>query len=642
MTGKRCMLILCLLLALCGMGQDNPLADSLQKEIAKGKDDTAKVLNLIKLGQQIEGHDPELAKQYYTQALALSNKLDFNKGKMKYFFNYTAVLNMQGKYDSALMLNKQSLDAAEKLKDNYLMAAAENNIGTSYWYLGDNEEAIGHLLKAISGFEKDKDSLNLQIAYDMLGVVQGEIGLYAQAVQNHLKAVALAGPGASVLNKAAPMLNAAVALNKLKRYDTARVLLKDVLSMGEQDNNIYLQSHAWTNLGDGYFRQKNFTALQTAARRSLELSKKVGDPLAEANAYRQLSLAKFYQGQTDSAGVFAKTALAQLRTLGNQQKQADVYRLLSDIALLQNNVQVADGYRDSSEQIFEILREEEVRKNIQLAERKYETGKKEQAIILQEERLRSARWQRALLWAGLIASALIIGLLLYSLNQRSKRYQFQLAELEKEKKLLATQQLLKGQEEERNRFAQDLHDGLGGMLSGVKLQLGAMKGNLILSEDQARSFNSALAKLDESISEMRRVAHNMMPEALLKFGLEQALTDYAEGMQESTGIQFNYEFHGLADRLDSSVETIVYRIVQELINNAVKHAQASEIFVQVMKLERHLTITVEDNGSGFDLTAVKAGSGLKNIQSRAEYLKGKLDLRQRPGGGSSFHIECEV
>jgi signal transduction histidine kinase len=624
------------------MAQDNPLADSLKNVIAKGKDDTTQVLNLITLGQQVEGNDPELAKQYYTRALALSNQLNYDKGKMKYFFNYTAVLNMQGKYDSALMLNKQSLQTAEKFNDNYFIGAAENNTGTSYWYLGDNEEAIKHLLKAVARFEAAKDSFNLQFVYDMMGVVQSEIGLHEQALGNHLKAVAFAGPNATVLNKSAPLLNAAVALNRLKRYDTARVLLNEVLSMGVQENNTYLQSQAWTNLGDGYLRQKNFTALQTSARNALALAIEIGDPLAQANAHQQLSLAKFYQGQADSAGIFAGIALAELRSLGNIQKRADLYRLLSDVALLQNNVRVADAYRDSSEQILETLQQEQVRKNIQLAERKYETSKKEQAIQLQEAQLKAAKWQRALLWAGLIASAFIIFLLVYSLNQRSRRYQFQLAELEKEKKLLATQQLLRGQEEERNRFAQDLHDGLGGMLSGVKLQLGAMKGNLILSEDQARSFNSALGKLDESITEMRRVAHNMMPEALLKFGLNQALTDYCEGMQESTGIAFNYEFHGLTERLDSSVEIIVYRIVQELVNNAVKHAQASEIFVQVMNIERHLTITIEDNGKGFDPTNVKGGSGLKNIQSRVEYLKGKLDLRQRPGGGTSFHMECEV
>lgn len=642
MTGKVYVLISCLLMTLCGIAQDNPLADSLKREIAKGKDDTTKVLNLITLGQQVEGNDPELAKQYYTRALELSNRLNYDKGKMKYFFNYTAVLNMQGKYDSALMLNKQSLQTAEKFNDNYFIGAAENNTGTSYWYLGDNEEAIKHLLKAVARFEAAKDSFNLQFVYDMMGVVQSEIGLHEQALGNHLKAVAFAGPNATVLNKSAPLLNAAVALNRLKRYDTARVLLNEVLSMGVQENNTYLQSQAWTNLGDGYLRQKNFTALQTSARNALALAIEIGDPLSQANAHQQLSLAKFYQGQADSAGIFAGIALAELRSLGNIQKRADLYRLLSDVALLQNNVRVADAYRDSSEQILETLQQEQVRKNIQLAERKYETSKKEQAIQLQEAQLKAAKWQRALLWAGLIASAFIIFLLVYSLNQRSRRYQFQLAELEKEKKLLATQQLLKGQEEERNRFAQDLHDGLGGMLSGVKLQLGAMKGNLILSEDQARSFNSALGKLDESITEMRRVAHNMMPEALLKFGLNQALTDYCEGMHESTGIGFSYEFHGLTERLDSSVEIIVYRIVQELVNNAVKHAQASEIFVQVMNIERHLTITVEDNGKGFDPTNVKGGSGLKNIQSRVEYLKGKIDLRQRPGGGTSFHMECEV
>ena len=191
-------------------------------------------------------------------------------------------------------------------------------------------------------------------------------------------------------------------------------------------------------------------------------------------------------------------------------------------------------------------------------------------------------------------------------------------------------------------MAKDLHDGLGGLLSGVKLQLGAMKGNLILSEEHGRIFNSALVKLDESISEMRRVAHNMMPEALMNLGLQQALQDYCDGLSVAQPFTINCEFHGLETRMDAATEVVVYRIVQELLNNAVKHSDASNILAQVMRNENNLTITVEDDGKGFDVTAVRQGAGLKNIRSRVDYLKGQMDVQSTLAKGTSIHIDCTI
>lgn len=191
-------------------------------------------------------------------------------------------------------------------------------------------------------------------------------------------------------------------------------------------------------------------------------------------------------------------------------------------------------------------------------------------------------------------------------------------------------------------MAKDLHDGLGGLLSGVKLQLGAMKGNLILSEEHGRTFNHALSKLDESISEMRRVAHNMMPEALMKLGLQQALQDYCDGLSDSQSFKINGEFYGLEKRMESSTEIVVYRIVQELLNNAVKHSGASVILAQVMRQGNGLTITVEDNGRGFEKETILQGAGLKNIRSRVDYLKGQLDIQTTPGKGTSVHIDCII
>ncbi len=222
--------------------------------------------------------------------------------------------------------------------------------------------------------------------------------------------------------------------------------------------------------------------------------------------------------------------------------------------------------------------------------------------------------------------------------------QQRIAELETEKQLLATQSLLEGQEDERSRIAKDLHDGLGGLLSGVKLQLGAMKGNLILTEENGIAFNRVLNNLEESIAEMRRVAHNMMPETLLRFGLPQALEDYSSSLSHQQAFTIQCEFRGMEKRLDSSTEVVVYRIVQELINNAVKHSGASAILVQIMRHdEERLNITVEDNGKGFDPKFTGSDTaGLRNISSRVKYLNGKMDIQSEPGNGTSVYIECEI
>jgi signal transduction histidine kinase len=169
-----------------------------------------------------------------------------------------------------------------------------------------------------------------------------------------------------------------------------------------------------------------------------------------------------------------------------------------------------------------------------------------------------------------------------------------------------------------------------------------MKGNMVLTEENARLFTGALSKLDQTISEMRRVAHSMMPEALLRLGLGQALNDYCNGLSESSAdLTINYQQFGLEERLPNDTEIVVYRIVQELLTNVVKHSEASKALVQLIRQENLLMLTVEDNGRGFSVeNAQKSfGSGLNNIRSRVGYLNGSIDTKSEPGKGSSFHIE---
>ena len=144
---------------------------------------------------------------------------------------------------------------------------------------------------------------------------------------------------------------------------------------------------------------------------------------------------------------------------------------------------------------------------------------------------------------------------------------------------------------------------------------------------------------------MRRVAHNMMPEALIKFGLDTALKDFCNDINQSGALQVGYQSIGMDNVvIEQTTAITIYRIVQELVNNTMKHAAAKTAIVQVSKTNDEISVTVEDDGKGFNPVILQEGKGIgwSNIQSRVKYLKGRLDVRSEPGKGTSVHIELSV
>ena len=237
----------------------------------------------------------------------------------------------------------------------------------------------------------------------------------------------------------------------------------------------------------------------------------------------------------------------------------------------------------------------------------------------------------------------IIGFLAYKNYQNKQKLQAQrIQELEIEKQLFATQALLQGQEDERSRMAKELHDGLGGLLSGVKLNLNNMQKKLIITEEDGAAFEKSIHLLDESISELRRVAHNLMPESILKFGLDGAISEFLQSMKNEN-LNIIYQSYHIENGLGKQLDISVYRIIQELVNNAIKHSGATEILVQVRKDEGLLVMDVEDNGKGFDSQSMskESGMGLAGIKSRVNYWKGKLEIDSGKSG-TAVHVEIPV
>jgi signal transduction histidine kinase len=181
--------------------------------------------------------------------------------------------------------------------------------------------------------------------------------------------------------------------------------------------------------------------------------------------------------------------------------------------------------------------------------------------------------------------------------------------------------------QERHRIGKELHDGLGQILSTVRLNISALQQFTTLSETRKNELIAfSLQNVDKAFFELRDISHNLVPSALTEEGLTGALTDLANQMNKSRHLIMNFEAYGLNGSLDALVVNTLYRATQELLTNAIKHAKATTFSIQLIKSKTEITLMVEDNGKGFsmDHTLVLPGGGLSNIKSRVENLNGQF------------------
>jgi len=435
---------------------------------------------------------------------------------------------------------------------------------------------------------------------------------------------------------------------ELQQYDSAKYYLNKAVKLAEESGEKQILITTSLNYALISLKQQQVDSIKIYADKALSLAR-----IYNAHEYEglaQYGLAYHYLLKKDyaNAKLMADSAMALANEYNLRDVKQKIYALQSSLYYAMQNTQLGYYYFNQYELLNDSLLNESITKNTIHIEKKFETAKKEAQIILQQSQLRQKNNQIYFLIAGALALLLISLLGYFNFRNRRKLQQTKIDELEKEKQLAATEAVLKGEEQERTRLAKDLHDGLGGMLSGIKHSLSNMKENLIMTPDNAQAFARSLDMLDSSISEMRRVAHNMMPEVLVKYGLDTALNEFCKNIDRSGAVHINYQSLGMEHiELDQTTSITIYRIVQELVNNAIKHAAAKNVLVQlhIAHAEKLLTVTVEDDGKGFDTKTVlnkPAGIGWNNIQNRVEFLKGKLDVNSAPGKGTSVLIEVGV
>lgn len=618
--------------------------DSLFNAIANQKADSNAVYALYYYGEYFENENPDSADWYYRKGLQLAEKLAYKKGIASYSSYALVLLNNKGDYLEGLKVAQMALDLFEEGAGTERdLAVGHINIGNEWQYLGDLKQAAEAYLKGAAIAGRIKDQFLLRVCYNNLSSVFIELKDYHKVLEYSTKAYSIATQMNNDYARASSMINMAVGEIELnKNYLKAISLYDSIAAIGKRIEEPVLELDALNGRGEVYVKMKQLARAVYEYNKLLSAAQLAGQLPYKMFAAAGLAMVAEQNKKYSEAAEYIQLAISLADSSGALLEKKNYIGMAAVIAEKSGNMQLATGFYRKYNQLSDSLLNEQRQSDIRLEEARYNASRREQMIVLQQAKISRRNWQIGLLVVSMVAAFLIFFLWVVNLNKKRQLQKRKIQQLEQEKQLLSVQALLKGQEEERSRMAKDLHDGLGGMLSGIKLTLGGMKGNMVLTEENARLFSGALLKLDQTIGEMRRVAHSMMPEALLRLGLGQALSDYCNGLTESSaGLLVNYQQFGLQERLPNDTEIVVYRIVQELLTNVIKHSKATQVLVQLMQQDNLLMLTVEDNGQGFKPETVlnNNGSGLSNIHSRVSYLHGTIDIKSEPGKGSSFHIE---
>ncbi|MEZ4776409.1 MAG: sensor histidine kinase [Bacteroidia bacterium] len=620
---------------LCGQPGEQMLSSSVQPLGTYSAKDTVQIWAWMETGKSWYQHNADSARLYQEKALTLARKTGFKKGEARCLINLANAVYDLGEYQLANDLCQEAIPICQEIHLKKELAAAYNTLANSWNYQGNRHLAMNYYEKSLKAMENAVVPPYFPIAVrNNLSVLYLDLKLYKKALDNSRNCLHLAIALNDTATAATALLNIGNALKNLHQPDSALIAFTEALSFARISDYQTVIVTTLSNMSDFYLDKGDFREARRLLEESLKIAKEINDEYGKMIDIHGLGKIAFWEKKYREARENYLEAIRIGEQLEMRSYTYVIYLDLSDLALAHGDLDKWEIYRNRYYNVRDSVANEDLIHAVQEMETRYETEKKEKQIqsLVQEAAIRQLTLRQRSLQlygvAGLVLLLLITGFLGYrNLQNRSK--------------LATAAALMKGQEEERGRLARDLHDGLGGRITGVRQYIQSLERQ---SDNIAPSLNRAITELDQCTSELRHIARNMMPEALLRFGLKEALEDYCDHLREATKAEIHFFASGLEDRLPENKEIVLFRIVQELLNNAVKYSGATDIIAQITRDGNKVHLTVEDDGKGFDpqILQTSPGVGWMNIVSRVQYLNGILDWHTAPGKGLSVNIESHV
>ena len=507
-----------------------------------------------------------------------------------------------GNYTSKLQYAQTARELYELNNDLKGQAQAIREIGFTYRKMKQNEEAYNYLEQSIVVFEKIQDYNELATTYNYMG----------NLIEDWKKDLL-----------------------------TAEVLYRKSITCAEKVNNRESISYSLEFIGivKGELNEKDSSIYYL--NQSLLIRKELNLKMPLALSYTNIAEILDRNGDYHGAHYYYNKALQISSAIQYHDLTNFLYGNLSKIHRKKGNLDSAITYMELQNALQDSLFNLQKTKEFAEIKEKYESELKEEKIRLLNNKIEldHQREQKKVylftavisILGAIILGAVIIAIVIYNSQQKK------VAREKIREERLRNKMIIEAEEKERTRIAKDLHDSLGQMLAALKMNLNTLSpgpnGN-----DQ---FKKTTQILDDTITEMRSISHAMMPESLVKNGLAQALMDISNHVETNqTKVAVNVQnWKGWT----STGEYVLYRIVQELLNNTLKHAEAKHVNIELNQFDDEINLIYEDDGKGFSLQNVQSdGIGLKNMNNRISTINGHIEFDSKPGSGTTAIISVPV
>jgi two-component system, NarL family, sensor kinase len=562
--------------------------------------------------------------------------------KLKAYVLLTGKLSLIS-FNETLRIGEEGLQLAAKLNDSLAYAELSRYVGVSNYFKGDYEKAAANYYVAAGIYERSGDQKALAYVYNDIAKLYRKTRDLKRAAENYEKALA----AFRALNDSSGVqmiLNeSGVVYEYQGNHEEAIRRYKASLQIAEQLKDEAGKGWCYNFLAGVYALQSKFELAEDYNLRALGIRQKLKDTFAITLSYADLGVMYSSWGKYERAVYYLEESNKVAERMQYKELISNNYAELSRIANITGDYKRALDYYTWHTQLKDSLFNAQKTRQIEELSTLYETNKKEQQIQLQQLTIKK-RNNLIVLILGFVVLAAIIAYLFY--NRYRWKQQLKLQNEIMLQQELAAKSVLEAEEKERTRIAKDLHDGVGQMMSAARMNLSSYYNTATIPDDeQNKSLQNIIQLVDESCKEVRAVSHSMMPAALVSKGLPDAVAELTSKVS-SDALKLNFYSEGFTERFDSNTETILYRIIQECVNNTIKHAEATALDISLINDEEGISVTIEDNGKGFayDPLQPNEGIGLSNIRSRIQFLKGTVDFDSAPGKGTlvAIHVPQRV
>ncbi len=603
------------------------------------------------------GDSVEKAVEYSRQAIAVSIKSSYDSLKVIAYNELGYNAYYLGQFDTAITAHRQAVKIAEDMDHPMLAAASNDFLGRTYTVRGNYVSAVKAHLRALPYREREGNPRGIMMTYRNLALAYEAQENNDRALTYMLKALEITDTLGIPIHKVITYNHLGIIYNNAKAYKKSiyylEISLDMTLDLGLSDAFL---SKAYNTLGNAF----NDTAIIAGSpevasmyfqkalyhyKKALVLKENMNDRNGIALGNINLGMAYVGMKKFKKAHPYLTTGIDISKELGNDNLLRNGYKYLSNVYKGNGSYQQALTYHELYKKLEDSLFNREKSRQIEELRISYETDKKEQQIFLQEAKI--AQQEAKLRFNALIVSGLIVLLLLLSFigflakNRIQKKQALLLKDRELKYREDQLSAVIDSQEKERKRVAEDLHDGFGQFISVLQMNID----QLILGNRTEEVLKRTEALLKDMGIELKNICFNLMPKTLTQNGLSVALKELAFQINQTGKITIEVVALGIDGKLSDLQEVSLYRIIQEWLNNILKYANASHIRIQVIKDEQEITVTIEDNGTGFNPLILQRtkGNGWKNIQSRRQLIKGETIVDSHEGiKGTTFILSLPI